>query len=74
MVIHYQKSGYEFDENLFNTCPDNVNLDGYYQTEKYFKHAEKNVRKDFTFKDDFVRNILINMMIYLFYMFVEEIM
>ena len=33
------ESGYEFDDNLFNTCPDNVNLDGYYQTEKYFKHA-----------------------------------
>ena len=46
------ETGYEFDENLFNTCPDNVNLDGYYQTEKYFKHAEKNIRKDFTFKDD----------------------
>ena len=46
------ETGYEFDEDLFNTCPDNVNLDGYYQTEKYFKHAEKNVRKDFTFKDD----------------------
>ena len=46
------ESGYEFDENLFNTCPDNVNLNGYYQTEKYFKHAEKNIRKDFTFKDD----------------------
>ena len=71
------ESGYEFDENLFNTFPDNVNLNGYYQTEKYFKHSEKNVRKDFTFKDDILeacKEYIINMMIYLFYMFVEEIM
>jgi len=49
------ESGYEFDENLFNTCPDNVNLNGYYQTEKYFKHAEKNIRKDFTFHDSILQ-------------------
>ena len=35
------ESGYEFDENLFNTCPDNVNIDGYYQTEKYFIFKNK---------------------------------
>ena len=57
MVDTISESGYEFDENLFNTCPDNVNLDGYYQTEKYFKHAEKNIRKDFTFKDDILETL-----------------
>lgn len=29
----------------------NVNLSGYFQTEKYFKHCEKDVRDLFTFKD-----------------------
>ena len=43
---------FHFDENLFNKCPDNVSLYGYYQTEKYFKHIEDEIRKDFTFKDE----------------------
>ena len=30
-----EEASYEFDENLFNNCPDNVNLEGFYQTEKY---------------------------------------
>ena len=28
---------FHFDEDLFNNCPDNVNLNSYFQTEKYFK-------------------------------------
>tara|TARA_Y100001968_G_scaffold205289_1_gene188526 strand:+ start:224 stop:1066 length:843 start_codon:yes stop_codon:yes gene_type:complete len=43
---------FEFNENFFNTCPDNVNLHDYFQTEKYFKNVEKDIRKDFTFQDD----------------------
>lgn len=46
-----QECGYEFDENIFNSCPDNVDLFGYFQSEKYFKHIENEIRKDFTFKD-----------------------
>jgi hypothetical protein len=44
--------GFEFDEELFNNCPDNVNIDGYRQTEKYFKHIEESIREDYQFKDD----------------------
>lgn len=40
---------HHFDEQLFNQCPDNVDLFGYYQTEKYFKHIEDEIRKDFSF-------------------------
>ena len=46
-----QECGYEFDENIFNSCPDNVDFYGYFQSEKYFKHIEDEIRKDFTFKD-----------------------
>lgn len=46
-----QESGFNFNENLFNDCPDWVNLIGYFQSEKYFKHIENEVRQDFTFKD-----------------------
>ena len=42
---------FEFDSNLFNTCPDNVDLVGYFQSEKYFNHIEKEIRQDFTFYD-----------------------
>ena len=43
---------YHFDEELFNGCPDNVTLQGYFQTEKYFKNIEDEIRSDFTFKSD----------------------
>ena len=42
---------FHFDQELFDKCPDNVVLQGYFQTEKYFKHIEEEIRKDFTFKD-----------------------
>lgn len=48
----YDEPGFEFDEALFNNCPDNVNIDGYRQTEKYFKHIASSIREDFEFKDE----------------------
>ena len=45
---------FHFDEELFNNCPDNVNLNYYFQTERYFKHIEDEIRKDYTFKDEIV--------------------
>jgi glutaredoxin len=49
-----QESGFDFDEKLFQECPDNCNLSGYFQTEKYFKHIEDDIRKDFQFKDNWI--------------------
>ena len=46
------EGAFNFNEILFNTCPDNVTLHGYFQTEKYFKHIEKEIRQDFTFKNE----------------------
>lgn len=46
-----QESDFCFDENLFNNCPDWVNLIGYFQSEKYFKNIESEIREDFSFKD-----------------------
>ena len=49
----YQQEGsFTFDQELFDTCPDNINLYGYFQSEKYFKHIEKELREDFTWRDD----------------------
>ena len=39
-------------KTLFDNCPDEVNLYGYFQSERYFKHIEKEIREDFTFKPE----------------------
>ncbi len=43
---------FHFDEELFTLCPDHVSLQGYFQSEKYFKHIESEIRDDFSFKDE----------------------
>ena len=43
---------FSFDEELFRLCPDHVSLQGHFQSEKYFKHIENEIREDFTFKDE----------------------
>lgn len=50
--IVIEEKHFHFDEGLFNNCPDNVSLNGYLQTEKYFKNIETEIRKDFTFKSE----------------------
>jgi len=47
-----QEQGFQFNEDLFNECPDWVSLYGFFQTEKYFKHIEDEIREDFSFKDE----------------------
>ncbi len=41
-----------FDQELFEKCPDNVDLFGYYQSPKYFNHIEEEIRKDFSFSKE----------------------
>jgi hypothetical protein len=48
------EKGFSFDEDLFNNCPDNVSLWGFYQTEKYFEHIKQEIKNDFQFKDEIV--------------------
>lgn len=50
-----KESSFAFDEDLFNNCPKWVNLEGYFQSEKYFKNIENQIREDFTFKPQYVR-------------------
>jgi len=42
-----------FSEEFFTKLPDNVNLNGYFQTEKYFSHIKDEILEDFTFHDDY---------------------
>jgi hypothetical protein len=55
MVTNFPRimeSCFELDENLWNSCPDNISLFGYFQTEKYFQHIEQEIRRAFTFADE----------------------
>ena len=56
LYTRVEESGYHFDEYLFNNCEDNVDLYGYFQSEKYFKHIEDEIRKDFTFHQDVIES------------------
>ena len=41
-----QERMHEFDEELFRSCPDNVDLFGYFQSPKYFQHIEDEIKND----------------------------
>ena len=43
-----------YDETLVDSCSDNTNLDGFFQTEKYFENIANEIRSDFTFKDEYL--------------------
>lgn len=58
-LIH--ESHFHFDEKLFNECPDDCCLVGYFQTEKYFSHIKDEILEDFEFIDE-IENPCENMM------------
>ena len=47
-----QERMHEFDKELFDSCPDNVDLFGYYQSPKYFEHIKDEIKSDFKFSDE----------------------
>jgi hypothetical protein len=48
----YEEKSFEFDSNLMNGVISDLNLHGYFQTEKYFSHCKDEIRKDFTFNPE----------------------
>lgn len=59
----YVESNFVYDRNI-ELIPDNVDLFGYFQSEKYFKHVEDEVRRNLIFRDiyssyadEFLRNL-----------------
>ena len=51
---YVQEGQFHFNEELFERCPDNVNLYGFFQTDKYFRHIEDEIRQDFEFKKGYL--------------------
>lgn len=49
---------HEFCEELFNECPDNSSLYGHFESYKYFKNAEEELRRDYTFKEHLLESAL----------------
>lgn len=49
-INFYQESHFEYDENLFKLKP-NTYIEGFFQSEKYFKDIESELRTDFKFKN-----------------------
>lgn len=47
------ESSFHFDENLFK-IPDNTNILGYLQSEKYFKHCEDKIKNILKFRNDII--------------------
>ena len=48
------ESDFSFDERLFNECPDWVSIQGYFQSEKYFKHIKEEIKGDFEFEEEII--------------------
>lgn len=45
----YAEPHFQYDENLLNLIP-NTYIEGFFQSEKYFKNIENQLKEDFTFK------------------------
>ena len=48
---YVQEPHFHFSKELFETCPDNVSLHGFFQSWKYFANVQDEIRKDFTFHE-----------------------
>ena len=46
-----QEPYFHFCEDLFETCPDNISLNGFFQSWRYFANVTEQLREDFTFHD-----------------------
>lgn len=49
---------FEFDRDTFDTCPDGVDLFGYFQSEKYFDHITNDIKNDLKFKPEIVDQVM----------------
>jgi hypothetical protein len=48
---------HEFCEELYNECPNHIHLNGYFQSEKYFKNAQRLLKWDFRFKEEIINEV-----------------
>ena len=49
-----QENDHCFISEFFTECPDDISLDGFFQTEKYFNNISDQIRQDYTFKKGYL--------------------
>ena len=49
-----QENDHCFISEFFTECPDDISLDGFFQTEKYFNHISDQIIQDYTFKKGYL--------------------
>ncbi len=57
IVFTYDQPGFHYDSNFLNV-PDNTNLLGHFQSEKYFYDNKEEIKEDFTFSSRIRKNAL----------------
>ena len=50
---YVQEAYFHFDQDLYNECPDNCSIVGYFQSEKYFNNIREEIVRDFTVKKQY---------------------
>ena len=53
---YYREKYFHFDDNMLN-YGSHVYIKGYFQSEKYFLPIKDLIKKEFTFKNDFIKNV-----------------
>lgn len=53
-----QLDQYHFCQELMDECPDNCTLIGYFESEKYFKYIEDEIKLNYEFKDEITEECL----------------
>jgi len=54
----YVEDEFSFNHNLMNGIEEDLDLKGYFQSEKYFKHIKNDIKKDFKFVDSILDECL----------------
>lgn len=54
----YEEKSFSFQEDLMEGINFDLNLHGYFQTEKYFVNFKNEIKKDFTFKSEILNSSL----------------
>ncbi|MGB3007363.1 MAG: alpha-1,2-fucosyltransferase [Chitinophagaceae bacterium] len=52
----YKPKHFHFHPRFFNASP-NIYLQGYWQSEKYFETISSHIRKEFTIKEEYIKNV-----------------
>ena len=58
-VPSYNVDDFHFNKDLYYLCPDNVDVVGYLQTEKYFIKYEDKIREEFSIKNK-INNVVLD--------------